>query len=253
MKIYTIAKNTLREAIRDKILYIILFFALGMMGFSTMLYYLSMQQDVKIMKDIGLGMISIFGIIVTIFVGSNMLYKEVDKKTIYTVLSKPVDRTSFIIGKFIGLSTVLFLVTFGLTIAFYLVLLIKDVPFEVIFLEAILFSYFEMLFMISVTIFFSTLTSPIITTFSTLAVFLTGRSTDAIHLFISKMEEGLGQDVMMGIFYMIPNLESVNLINQVVYGESIGLKLGAITFVYIFLYIFLLIFISTITFQRKDF
>jgi len=216
MKVYTIAKNTLKEAIRDKILYIILFFALGMMGFSTMLYYLSMQQDVKIMKDIGLGMISIFGIIITIFVGSNMLFKEVDKKTIYTVMSKPINRTTFLFGKFLGLSSVLLIVTLGLTLAFFIVLTSRGVPFELLFLQSIFFSYMEMIFVISVTIFFSTITSPIITTFSTLAVFLVGRSTEAIFIFIGKLDAGIGQDVLMGLFYLIPNLESVNLINQAV-------------------------------------
>jgi len=253
MKTITIARNTVKEAIRDKILYIILIFAFGMMGFSTLLYYLSMRQDVKIMKDIGLGMISLFGIIITLFIGSSMLFKEIDKKTIYTVLSKPLNRTTFIIGKFIGLCTVLLIITASLTISFFLVLFLKDVPFELIFLESILFSYLEMVFIIAVTIFFSTLTSPIITTFCTLVVYLVGHSIEAIKIYIDKLDPGIMQKIMDFVFYFVPNLEATNLKNQVVYGESIGYHQGIMVVGYVIVYTLLLLYISSITFKHKDF
>jgi len=253
MKSITIAKNTIKEVLRAQVLYLIIFLALGMMAFSTVLYYLSMRQDVKIMKDVGLGMISIFGVIITIFIGSSMLFKEIDKKTIYTVLSKPVDRNTFLIGKFLGLSSVLFIITAGLTLAFYLILLLKDVPFDSLFLLSILFSYFEMIFLTAVTIFFSTLTSPIITIFSTLVIFLVGHSVDSINSFISKLDSGFASYVLKGIFYLLPNLEALNLKNQVVYNVGLDPNYALLIVLYVFIYIALLLFISSITFKNKDF
>jgi len=253
MKVLTIAKNTLKEVLRDKILYIILFFALAMMAFSTLLYELSMKQDVRIIKDLGLGMISMFGIIITLFIGSSMLYKEIDKKTIYLVLSKPVKRSSFLLGKFIGLAIVLLLITLGLTASFFIILYIRDIPFNYLFLIAIFFTYLELLFLVSVTIFFSTFTSPIITIFSTLVVFLTGRSVTAIFVYIAKISSGMTQTILKGLFYLVPNLEHVNIINQVVYGVPVSLKQGSLVIGYIVLYTFFLLFISQITFEKKDF
>jgi len=100
MKFLIIAKNTFKEVIRDKILYNILFFAILIIGFSVLLGKLSLGEQLKMIKDMGLSCISLFGTIIAIFVGISLVFKEIDKKTIYTIIAKPVSRKQFLLGKF---------------------------------------------------------------------------------------------------------------------------------------------------------
>ena len=102
MSLGPVAQNTFREAIRDRILYLILIFALMMIGSSYLLTFLSVGQESKIVVDLGLGTISLFGILITLFIGTAMLNKEIDKRTIYLLLSKPLNRSHFILGKHLG-------------------------------------------------------------------------------------------------------------------------------------------------------
>ena len=110
MSFLPLAMNTLRESIRDKLLYVILFFALIMIGSGVILSALSLNQQTKIVMDLGLSSISVFGLIITVFVGTSLVSKEIDKKTIFLLLSKPLRRRDFILGKFVGLSLTLLII-----------------------------------------------------------------------------------------------------------------------------------------------
>ena len=103
MKIWAIATNTYREAIRDKILYLLLVFGALSIASSKLLGFISIGDDLKIIVDISLASISLFGALIAIFVGTSLVYKEVDKRTIYTIISRPIDRYEFILGKYLGL------------------------------------------------------------------------------------------------------------------------------------------------------
>ena len=95
MRVYAIAHNTFREAVRDKVLYVLLFLAGASILGSKALGWISVGQDIKIMKDISLATIQIFGVLIAIFVGTNLVYKEIDKRTLYTIISRPIHRYEF--------------------------------------------------------------------------------------------------------------------------------------------------------------
>jgi ABC-type transport system involved in multi-copper enzyme maturation permease subunit len=101
--LFALTKNTFRETIRDRILLVIVFFGVILIIATQLLSELSVRQDEKVLLDLGLGLIDIFGMLVTIFVGTQLIFREVDKRTIFVVLSKPVSRSSFLISKFFGL------------------------------------------------------------------------------------------------------------------------------------------------------
>ncbi len=107
MKIYAIAVNTFKEAIRDKIFYSLVFFAGLIIGTSILLSMLTLGEGSKIIADISLAGINFFGVIISIFVGIGLVYKELEKKTIYTIISKPIRRSDFLLGKYLGLALTL--------------------------------------------------------------------------------------------------------------------------------------------------
>jgi ABC-type transport system involved in multi-copper enzyme maturation permease subunit len=103
IKVIAIALNTFKEAVRNKVLYFLLIFALLIMGFSAVISDLSIASPEKLIKDLGLASIDFFGFLIAVFVGVYLVYNELDRKTIYTIVSKPIDRTQFLLGKFFGL------------------------------------------------------------------------------------------------------------------------------------------------------
>lgn len=115
-KVLQIAKNTFRESIRDKILYVIAFFAAVMMVASVALGWISATDQLQIVQDFSLAILSFFGALMAVFVGTGLIYKEIDKRTIYTILSKPVRRWQFLLGKYLGLLAVLSLAMIGMLV-----------------------------------------------------------------------------------------------------------------------------------------
>ncbi len=116
MRILAVAQNTFREAVRDKVLYVLLLFAATTVLGSKALGWISIGQDIKIVKDISLAAVSIFGVLIAIFVGTNLVYKEIDKRTIYTIICRPMARYEFILGKYLGMALLLAVVTIVMTL-----------------------------------------------------------------------------------------------------------------------------------------
>lgn len=126
-KIIVIALNTFREAVRNKVLYFLLIFAVLLIGFSTVISDLSIAQPEKLIKDLGLASIDFFGFLIAVFVGVYLVYNELDRKTIYTIVSKPIDRTQFILGKFFGLLFTIYVNVAIMTFVLFAVLYFRDV------------------------------------------------------------------------------------------------------------------------------
>src|SRR5215467_3433921 len=122
MKVLSIALNTFRENLRDKLLYNLLIFALLMIGSSLILMRLTLGEFHRLILDIGLGSINFFGVLIAIFVGIGLVSKEIEKKTIYTIVSKPVARFQFLLGKYLGLSLTLLINTAIMTVGLLAVL-----------------------------------------------------------------------------------------------------------------------------------
>ena len=153
--IWAIASNTFREAIRNKILYSLVFFAILMIGGSLALGKLSMHEEVRLLKDLGLATISIFGVLIAIFIGVNMVFKEIDRKTIYIIIPKPIHRFHFIIGKYLGIGFTLAIQIIFMAIVLFLLMFMHNSAPDSNMLKAVLMIFVEVMVMSAVATLFS--------------------------------------------------------------------------------------------------
>ncbi len=171
-----IALNTFKEIVRNKFLYLILFFAFIFIVFSVSLGKLTIWDDTKIIVDFWLSMIEIFWLVWVLFVWSQLLFKEIEWKTIFLILSKPIKRYEFILGKFFWFSATIFLIILLQSILFLLVLLIKDIEITKLIVFSLLFTFFKLEILLWLVFFFSTFMSNILTILVTLMIYFLSHS-----------------------------------------------------------------------------
>lgn len=177
---WNIAKNTFRELARNKMLYLILFFGVILIVFSLVLAALSLGQTEKIVSDFGLAMIEMFGLLSVIFIGSQILFKEIEGKTIYLILSKPIARWEFILGKFFGFSLILACIFVFQGILFGAVTWYSGTPWTPLFLAAIAFSYLKLVCLFAIILFFSTFISSLLAILLTMGVYVIGHAISPV-------------------------------------------------------------------------
>ena len=259
MNLIPLAFNTHREAIRDKILYVILVFALLMISLSILMSYISLSEEEKIVMDMGLSSINIFGLLITIFVGTTLLHKEIERKTIYLLLPKPLRRTDFILGKYLGLCTTLFIITIAMSICFYLVYWYTTHKFDKVLDilpvsgQALLFIYVELMLVTAIAIFFSTFSSSVMSAIFTLGMYDIGHLTQDIVNFGKLFGNGIVEALTKIIYYILPDLERLNLKNQVMFGEKLATESMMMSLGYGFLYTVVLLILSIIIFESREF
>lgn len=264
--LWTIAINAFRETIRDKILYNLVLFALGLILFSLLLGEWSVFAREKVIKDFTLAVMSLSGLLIAVFVGIGLIQKEIQRKTVLTLLAKPVPRWTFILGKYLGLLLVVGVNLAVMTACFYFVLWFTDSGPSARLLLAVYLLFMEMAVVVAVALLFSSFSTPTLSAVFTLGVYVAGHLSGDIlgHLaFMDRMGKTLPAGglelpdwsvrVIRGIYYLIPNLENFNLKGRVVYDLPIpdGFLLHATG--YGLLYIALFLGISCLWFQRRDF
>lgn len=252
MKVISIALNTFRENLRDKLLYNLLVFALLMIGSSLLLMRLTLGEFHRLLLDVGLGSINIFGVLIAIFVGIGLVSKEIEKKTIYTIVSKPVARYQFLVGKYLGLIVTLFVNTLIMAAGLLLVLFAQEVPIESMLFKALGLIFLEFMVVTAVALLCSTFTSATLSAIFTLATYVIGHLTADLKAFGEKMDEGM-RVVANGLYYVLPNLERFNLKGHVIHHiEVSGTDLFLIV-AYGLTYVLSLLLAASIIFQRRDF
>ncbi len=219
LRIWAIAANSFREVIRDRILYFIGFFALLMAFAWRLLPEIAVGTDEKIFLDLGLAAIGLLGVIVAVFVGTGLINKEIDKRTILVLIPKPLSRAEFILGKHLGLSGVL-AVMLGVMLVIYLLMLLgMKVSFQALpLIVSVFYLGLELILIAAVAITFGVFTSSIIATLMTFGFYLMGHiSKDLIQLgIISKNANILA--ITKNIYLILPDLERLNFRNEAVYG-----------------------------------
>ena len=254
MNIIPVALNTYKEAIRDKVLYIILLFSVFMIGGSLFLSALSLGQNEKIVVDMGLASINIFGVLIALFVGTNLLNKEIEKKTIYLLLTKSLSKSGFIIGKHLGLSLTLFVIISLMTLLFYGLLYFVTGNTPTVYLQAIFLTYIELVLLIAVAILFSTIAPPTMSAIYTLCVYVIGHfSRDLLNF--GRISENISlMNITKAIYYVIPDLEKLNLKNAVTYNaQSLNPEIFSSGLIYGLLYTSIIIVIAVFSFEFKEF
>lgn len=264
-RILSVAHNTFIEAIRDRVLYSLILFALLMILSSLVFASISAEQYNKVVKDLGLTAISVIGILISVFLGIGLVYKEVEKKTVYNIFSKPIRRYEFILGKYIGLGITLFVITAGMALILFLIVLYIEIRYAGLikfyygghfyaeFFNAIYFEYLEFLVVIGIALVFSSFTTPVMSALFTFFVIAIGRFSSDIRLFAEEVKNPLTGALSEILYRVIPNLEKFNVRSEAVYGGVIDPDLILYTTAYALIYTLALLILSMIIFDRKEF
>ncbi len=252
-KIFIIAHNTYLEIIRDRILYALLVFAILLLGLSLALGQLSFSEQNRIAIDFGLVGIQFSSVILAIFVGSTLVSKEIEKQTILTILSRPIRRGEFLIGKFLGLVGVLLTILFGLSFILGLLMAFMGAAIEVQLFIAMLGIILEALTLLAVTMLLGVMIRPFLTVSCVLGVFLIGHWIPSLLFFANKSESTSFKLFADVISWLIPNLERFNWRANVIYTEAVNTNEILASTGYAIGWVVVLISVTNFIFRRKDF
>ncbi len=253
MKIRAIAFNTFKEAIRDRILYLLLFFAAVCIIFSRILALLTVGDRAKIITDVGLASLSLFGVLMAILIGTGLVYKEIDKRTIYTLLSKPIQRYQFLLGKYLGLLLTLFVMLVLMALIFLVLLLLYNYPVGGSFFIAILFIFLELCLITAVAMLFSCFSTPILSTLFSLSFYLIGHISWGLETLLNKIPQGGGKTLARFLYVFLPDLENFNFKTEVVHHLPIPPKIILFSTLYGLFYTVFILALAIIVFRRRDF
>jgi ABC-type transport system involved in multi-copper enzyme maturation permease subunit len=261
-----IAVNVFRESVRDKVLYNLVLFAILMIGTSYLLGQLTAGQDVKIIKDLGLAATSVFGLFIAVFIGIGLVSKEVERRSVYSLLPKPIHRYQLILGKYAGLTLTLIVNIALMTLAFYAVLLYAawgvapevqrawDAPaLDPALLTAIGLILVELLLVTAIALFFSTFSTPMLSAALTFGLFIVGHFSTDLRNFDQVLDSPAAVALARGLYWVLPNLGQFDVKAQVVHGQTVPIGYVALTSGYAALYTAMLLTIAVYVFSRRDF
>jgi ABC-type transport system involved in multi-copper enzyme maturation permease subunit len=253
MTIKVIAVNTFKEAVRDRILYLLLFFAAAAILLSRVLALLTVGDRTKIIKDVGLASISIFGALMAILIGTGLVYKEIEKRTIFTLISKPIHRYEFLLGKYFGLVLTLAVMLSSMGFIFLALVLVQTGTLEGRLLLAILFIFFELVLLTAVAILFSCFSTPILSSLFSLGFYLIGHFSWSLEALVKKARPGLGRTLLGLLAAVLPDLENFNIRTEVVHGLPLPGSLLLYSAAYGIVYAAFILTLAVLIFRRRDF
>ena len=261
-----IAVNVFRESVRDKVLYNLVLFAVLLMGASYLIGQLTAGQDVKIIKDLGLAAMSLFGLFIAVFIGIGLVSKEVERRSIYSLLAKPVHRYHIVAGKYAGLVLTLVVNVAIMTAALYLVLLYMSwgevytqlkgfdpQTMDPAMLKAIVLILVELSVITAIALFFSTFSTPIMSAVFTFALYIVGHFSSDLRDFGQVVDNPMTARVAKALYWVLPNLAPFDVKAQVVHGVPVPAGYMAVTIGYAAVYIGMLLVAATLIFSRRDF
>jgi ABC-type transport system involved in multi-copper enzyme maturation permease subunit len=251
-KIGYVALNTFRETVRDKVLYNLVLFALLMIGSSYVLGKISIYQEVKIIKDLGLASISVFGMVIAIFIGIGLVSKEIDKRTLYGILPKPISRSQFILGKYFGLCLTLLVNVAVMTAGLYALLFLMERTFEPGLLKAIFLIYLKLAILVAVAILFSTFTSSILAGLFSGFIYVAGYLSIELKNLETVVESSFLPQLTELLYYALPNFKNFDVKAAVVAGAPVPLSQLGWSAAYALCYVTLLLVASCWIFQRRN-
>ncbi|MEW6325477.1 MAG: ABC transporter permease subunit [Nitrospirota bacterium] len=252
-KIAVIALNAYKETIRDKLLYNLVIFALLLIGSSVILSTLTVGERSKIIVDLSLASINLFGVLIAIFVGIGLVSKEIEKKTIFTIIAKPVHRWQYLLGKYLGLLLILAVNLTLMTVCFYLVQLAGEWALRPELMMAIWLIYVELMVITALALLFSTFTTSTLAAIFTLSLYVIGHLSVSIKEFAKRIGTETAAIVANALYYSLPNLDHFNIKAEVLYQAPVSFARLAWATFYGLAYIAVILLLAGIIFQRRDF
>jgi len=253
-RIVSIASNTFREAVRDRVLYNLIAFALLLSGAAIFVGQISIDIEKLVVINLGLTAVSLFGIVIAIFIGIGLVSKEIDKRTLYTVLSRPVRRWEFIVGKFFGLAGTLVVNAFFMAIGVFAALLYVAHQFQKSdgwILVALYFIVLQFLIICSLALLFSSFSSPLLSALFAFSLFVIGSFSEDLRGF-AALVKGPTRWLATGIAYLVPNFSALNVIGSVAHAQPVPGKLIAYNTAYALLYSAVALSGAVLIFQRRN-
>jgi ABC-type transport system involved in multi-copper enzyme maturation permease subunit len=253
-RIATIAHNTFREAVRDRVLYNLIIFALLIVGASILFGQISLEINRIVLINLGLTAISLFGIVIAILIGIGLVSKEIEKRTLYTVLARPVRRWEFLAGKFLGLVMTLVVNALLMSIGFFAAVIYVSHGLTAADLQLAVAIYFILLQFVLITalaLLFSTFSTPVFSSIFAFAIFAVGTFAEDLRGFAS-MAHGMAGWAMTAVAYLTPNFAALNVISRVAHDLPIEPQLIVLNTVYVMVYAGAVLTASAWIFERRN-
>lgn len=252
MRVWAVLVNTFKETIRNRILLNILLFAVGLIFLSLVLGDWSLGHQEKVIKDFGLAAMSIFGLLIAIFIGIRLVVQEMEQRTIYAILSKPLHRWEFVLGKYLGLACTLGLNVLLMFVALLIVNGIGEGRIDLALLPAVVLIFIEILLIVAFSLFFSTLTSPTLAAFFTITVYIVGHTTAFLREYVQVYPDRGFHWLFKAIYYVMPNLENLNLKMAAVEHLKISPSTIGFGLLYGLCYLTFILLLTMVIFEQKD-
>jgi Cu-processing system permease protein len=250
-----VALNTFREAVRDRVLYNLVFFALLMMVAAIFVGGISIGIEELVIKSLGLSAISVIGLLIAVFIGVGLVYKEMDKRTLYALLAKPVRRWEFLLGKFGGLVLTLAVNTLAMSAGLFLALLYVKHSLErtdTVLLVAVYFILLKLALVVALALLFSCYTTPLLAILYTSALYIAGLFVEEMRTFRFATANPAMEAVLRGLSYLLPNFENFNAMAAAAHGREIPGALILQNTAYAALYTAIVLLVAAAVFSRRN-
>ena len=251
--IYSIAKNTFREAVRDRVLYNLVVFVLLITASAIFLGELTAGQEARTIVNLGLSAMLLFGVFIAIFVGVGLVSKEIEKRTLYTIFSKPIGRGVFIVGKYLGLCLTIFINMLVMGIGVSLAILYVgggNLAFSI--WGAIILIFLQLAILTAVAIMFSSFSSPALSALLTFLIFIIGHFSASLKEFAENLGSHLAVYFFGAIYYLLPNFSHLSFITNASHGDFPPASMLFAGFLYSVVFIAILIAITVLIFSRRN-
>ncbi|MCU1243210.1 MAG: hypothetical protein JWO71_3936 [Candidatus Acidoferrum typicum] len=250
-----VALNTFREAVRDRVLYNLVFFALVMIAASILVGQISIGIEEMVIVSLGLSAISVIGLLIAVFIGVGLVSKEMDKRTLYALLAKPVRRWEFLLGKFGGLVLTLTVNTIAMALGLFLALGVitqSDEHLAGSVLVAVYFILLKLALVVALALLFSCYTTPLLAILCTAGLYIAGLFVKEMRAFQSDTVSQAVQSVLRGLSYILPNFENFDVMAAAAHGRAIPGLLIAQNTAYAALYCAVVLAAATAIFTRRN-
>ncbi len=248
---YAVAKNTFKEGVRDKIFYGIIAFAFVFITFTIFLGSISLGENVHIIRSIGLACIYLFGVLTTLFLGTTLIYKELERRTLYFILSKPIARGELVVGKFAGLLASVSVSLLGMLAVYLGVVWYEGGGFDLLGVLAVCYEVLELALLIAITVFFSTFSRPLASIIYAILFLYIGHS---LGLLVEQATRtgGAFLHLSQALYYVLPNLDKFNIRDTIIYSTAPSVLGVALVVAYAALYTALLLWLSSLLLARRE-
>jgi ABC-type transport system involved in multi-copper enzyme maturation permease subunit len=251
-----IGRNAFREAVRDRVLYNLVLFVLLLTGVSIFIGELSGGQERKVIVDLGLSAMLLFGMFIAIFVGVGLVYKEIERRTIYAVFSKPVGRGEFLVGKYLGLCLTLLVNVLVMAVGVSLALLYVNRGWDPLIpaiWPAVLLIYIELMVLTAIALLFSSFSSPALSALLTFLIFIIGHFSADLKMLATSMGSRSARWLFTGMYYLLPNLANYSFITPAAHGRTPSAGFVLASALYALVYISVILAAATLIFSRRNF